>query len=259
VIDVPEGLEVELYRRAAAVVVGRRIARIDVDERVVAGDAALVRGLAGTVVTDVGRRGKMLVLCSAGGALGVHFGMTGRIVVDGAAPIERLSYGAKRDDPAWDRLAVVFAGGGSLRVNDPRRLGRVVVDVDLEALGPDWSEVTKRELARAVGGRRVSIKAVLLDQSALAGLGNLCVDEVLWWSAIDPRRAACDLRPDEVASLHRAIHQRLPSMLRRGGSHTGAISPEVRRAVAACPRDATPLRRDEIAGRTTIWCPHHQR
>ena len=102
------------------------------------------------------------------------------------------------------------------------------------------------------------LKAVLLDQRAIAGLGNMLVDEVLWWSALDPHRPAASLTADEVAALQAAIRRRLPVMLRRGGSHTGTLSPPVRSGEASCERDGTLLRRDTVGGRTTVWCPLHQ-
>ena len=103
-----------------------------------------------------------------------------------------------------------------------------------------------------------SIKAVLLDQRAIAGLGNMLVDEVLWWSGLDPHRPAASLTVDEMTALQAAIRRRLPVMLRRGGSHTGTLSPTVRNGEAWCERDGTPLRRETVGGRTTVWCPLHQ-
>jgi formamidopyrimidine-DNA glycosylase len=103
------------------------------------------------------------------------------------------------------------------------------------------------------------IKSVLLDQHAVAGLGNLCVDEVLWWSDLDPRRTTDSLSPTEVERLATMIRRRLPVMLARGGSTTGVLSPAVRATCPPCERDGTPLERDAIGGRTTIWCPGHQR
>jgi formamidopyrimidine-DNA glycosylase len=100
---------------------------------------------------------------------------------------------------------------------------------------------------------------VLLDQTAVAGLGNMLVDEVLWWAGLDPRRPAASLRPDEVAELQRKIRSRLPVMLRRGGSHTGTLSPAARGAGGLCARDGAPLDRTVVGGRTTLWCPRHQR
>ena len=99
---------------------------------------------------------------------------------------------------------------------------------------------------------------MLLDQTAIAGLGNMLVDEVLWWASLDPHRPAASLDADEVAALQHAIRRRLPVMLRRGGSHTGTLSPPCGRP-AGCPRDGAELRRDVVGGRTTIWCPSHQR
>ena len=100
---------------------------------------------------------------------------------------------------------------------------------------------------------------MLLDQTAVAGLGNMLVDEVLWWAGLDPHRPAASLTADEVAALQRAIRRRLPVMGRRGGSHTGTLSPAVRGAGGPCPRDGAVLRRDVVGGRTTIWCGDHQR
>ena len=130
----------------------------------------------------------------------------------------------------------------------------------LAGLGPDALALTRRQLVAALEGRRAPLKAVLLDQSALAGLGNMLVDEVLWQTGLDPRRPARSLSPDEIAALHRTIRRRLPIMLRRGGSHTGVLSPDLRRAGALVPEGRRrPWPRRVVGGRTTIFCPAHQR
>jgi formamidopyrimidine-DNA glycosylase len=257
---VPEGLEVEIYRRAAVPLVGREIARIDVDERV-AGPGVLERidhELRGATVLAARRIGKQLLLDTDGPTLGIHFGMTGRIVVDGIAAIDELEYGSGRDESRWDRLRVELADGGSMRVNDPRRWSRISLDPDTTGLGPDLLGITHEQLRLAVGGRRRPIKAVLLDQHLIAGLGNLCVDEVLWHARIAPTRHPLDLDDEEVAALHRAVRQHLPAMLERGGSHRGVVSPALRAALPACPDDGAALARDTVGGRTTVWCPAHQ-
>ena len=143
-------------------------------------------------IAGVRRAGKIVLVDTDGPTIGLHFGMTGRVVVDGAAPIARLQYASGRDDPQWDRLRV-FTGGDvpAIRFNDPRRLGRLSLDPDVSALGVDFTSVTAA--ATAPGTRRAqtaAIKTVLLDQTVVAGLGNLCADEVLWWAGIDPRRPA---------------------------------------------------------------------
>ena len=253
----PEGLEAEIWRSALERIVGRTITDAWVDERVA--PPGFVDAVVGTSIDGVRRIGKVVVL--DGPDIGLHFGMTGRIVVDGDAPIDRLQYASGRDDPAWDRLRLFTDGRTvpALRFNDPRRLGRVSIDPDLSGLGVDVTAVSPLRLHRAIGGRHAPIKSVLLDQHAVAGLGNMCADEVLWWAGVDPHRPASSLDEQEIGALARAIRRRLPVMLRRGGSHRGTLSPEVRASCPPCERDGTPLRRDTIGGRTTVWCSGHQR
>jgi formamidopyrimidine-DNA glycosylase len=254
----PEGLEAEIYRRAANRVVGRGIASVVVDELLSAADE-LRHELLGRVVDGTHRRGKHLLLdLDDGRVLGLHFGMTGRLIVDGDLAIERLEYASGRDDPAWDRLRIAFTDGSTLRVNDPRRWATFVLDPDLSRLGPDFMALTPDLLIERLGRRRAALKAILLDQSVVAGFGNMCVDEVLWQTGISPLVPAGELGPDQARAVVAACDEHLPAMLERGGSHTGTISPEVRAAVPPCPRDGGPLRRERVGGRTTVWCPVHQ-
>jgi formamidopyrimidine-DNA glycosylase len=253
-------LEAEIYRRAAERCVGRTIASVAVDERQRAADA-LAASLPGRRIVGARRHGKLVLLdLRPRLVLGLHFGMTGRLVVDGAAPIEALEYGSGRDDAAWDRFVVRFRGRGlgELRVNDPRRWAVFTLDPDTSRLGPDFLDAGERELAAACAGRRAPVKAVLLDQSAIAGYGNMCVDEVLWHAGIAPARPAHLVMPAEIATLAAHARQQLPAMLERGGSHTGVLSPQVRAALPTCPQDGAPMRRDTVGGRTTVWCPAHQ-
>jgi formamidopyrimidine-DNA glycosylase len=263
----PEGLEAEIYRRAAETVVGRTIATVVVDDRQEMA-AELRRVLPRRRVVATRRHGKQVVLdLDDGHALGLHFGMTGRLIVDGRAAIDTLEYASGRDDPAWDRLVLTFrdslcdrpSGDGSmLRVNDPRRWAVFRLDPDLSRLGIDIFDLTVERLAPLLERRRAAIKTVLLDQSVVAGFGNLCVDEVLWQAAISPLAPANSLVSDVVARLVGATAEHVPAMLARGGSHTGTIDPEVRAGLPPCPRDGALLRRDTVGGRTTVWCPAHQ-
>lgn len=253
----PEGLEAEIYRRAAERAVGRTVVSVAVDGRQPSA-MALRTLLPGRTVTGARRAGKHVLVDLDGLTLGLHFGMTGRLIVDGDAAIDRLEYGSARDDPAWDRLVADLDGGGHLRVNDPRRWARFEIDPDVSHLGPDFLTLRARDLAQALAGRRAPVKAVLLDQSAVAGFGNMCVDEVLWHAGIDPARPAGSLDADETAAIASVSHRRLPAMLRLGGSHTGTIDPAARAVLPPCRRDGTPLRRSTVAGRTTVWCPAHQ-
>ena len=269
---VPEILEVETYRRQAVEVVGRTIVHVDApDAWFVKGTepAEVVATITGRRVVRVRRRGKLLVLDLGDPGepvgtgddvvrLGLRFGMTGRLIVDGAAAIDRLEYSSGRDDPAWDRFVLGFGDGTELRVRDPRRLGGVSLEPDEDRLGPDALAVTGPELAAALGTSTAPLKARLLDQAGVAGIGNLLADEILWRAGLDPARPAGGLGQDELAALHGAVHDVLRDLTARGGSHTG----DVRQAAALdglCPRDGASLVRRQVGGRTTLSCPVHQR
>ncbi len=256
----PEALEAEIWKVAIGELVGRRITSARVDERVAPGD--FEQRTAGCTITGVRRAGKVVLVDTDGPTIGLHFGMTGRIIVDGRSPIERLEYASGRDDPSWDRLVVSTrpscAGAVALRFNDPRRFGHISLDPDVSHLGVDVFDVSADALTSALARRRAPIKAALLDQRVVAGLGNLCVDEVLWWAGVDPHRPADQVDAVQMAAIVNAIRRRLPIMLRRGGSTTGQLSPHVRAALPPCPRDGEPLSRAPIGGRTTVWCRRHQ-
>ena len=254
----PEGLEAEIYRRSADHVVGRRIVDVDVDDHQ-AMASELRRTLPGRSVVAARRRGKYVLLeLDDGGVLGLHFGMTGRLIVDGVSAIERLEYASGRDDPAWNRLVVAFADDTTLRVNDPRRWAVFALDPELDRLGPDFLALDPERLHDRFARRRAAVKTILLDQSVVAGFGNMCVDEVLWQAGIAPTAPANSLDRERCVELVAACGEHLPAMLERGGSHTGTLDPAVRAAVPPCPRDGAPMRREAVGGRTTIWCPVHQ-
>jgi formamidopyrimidine-DNA glycosylase len=255
---VPEVLEVELTRRASADLVGHAIVSIERTDPLAVAEGVDVE-VPGSRIEAIGRHGKWLLLRTDGAVVGVHFGMTGRLLVDDWAAIDHLAYSSLSRDPVWDRWAVRLDDGRRVRLHDPRRLGRVRLDPDLSRLGPDVLTLSRAELGRALQGRRAPVKAVLLDQGAIAGLGNLLVDECLWWASLDPRRRADTLSRTELETLQRTIRRRLPIMMRRGGSHTGTLSPAVRAVVGSCPRDGGPLARTTVGGRTSVWCPSHQR
>jgi formamidopyrimidine-DNA glycosylase len=254
---VPEILEVERYRLAAEPLTGRTIRAVDAPDlwylKRGLTPAELTSALTGQRVEGIRRRGKLLMVDTNGPVLGLRFGMTGRLLVDGGAPVAGLEYGPERMDPAWRRLELSFVEGGSLAIDDARRLGGVELWPDEAALGPDALSISRRQLAEALHGGRAPIKAALLDQTRVAGIGNLLADEVLWRAGIDPARLAGSLDADEVTVLHRVLQ-----LMRRGGSHTGDLQ-LARQRGAMCPRDGTPLERRRIGGRTTYSCPAHQR
>ena len=256
----PEGLEAEIWRTSISEVVGRRIVDAWVDDRVA--PPGFAPAVVGSRVTAVRRAGKVVVIETSGPSIGLHFGMTGRIVVDGRSSIGQLEYASVRDEPSWDRLKIYTGrrSGGvpAIRMSDPRRFGRISLDPDLTHLGIDIFAVTGARLAPRLARRKTAVKAALLDQTVVAGLGNLCVDEVLWWAGIDPHRPADSIDAVEIGNLATTIRRRLPIMLRRGGSNTGTIDPSLRRSLGPCPRDGAELRRGVVGGRTTVWCGRHQ-
>lgn len=260
----PEVLEVELYRRSAATVIGRRVTAVRDDDPIVVSPAGGLGSLIGAVVKDVRRHGKVLAIVFSADAtpdrtIELHFGMTGRLIVDGRAALDSLVYGAS-DDERWQRFALGF-DDGSLVLSDPRRFGRVrmVEEPSARDLGPDVIDVSRTVFVDRVGtGVRRSIKAVLLDQRVVAGLGNMLVDEILLRAAIDPRCPVGDLERYVLGDIHHTMAVVLPELLARGGSHAGLLSHTLRRPEAPCPVDGTPLVRMTVAGRTSFVCPRHQ-
>ncbi len=114
--------------------------------------------------------------------------MTGRIVVDEPPP-ERAW---------WDRFTVEFADGGRMALRDRRRLGRAVLEPDLSTLGPDAAEVGRKAFRERVGRGTSPLKARIMDQRVIAGVGNLLADETLWRAYLSPLRPAGELSEDEL-------------------------------------------------------------
>jgi formamidopyrimidine-DNA glycosylase len=194
----PELLEVEYFRRLAERCAGRTILHIDVPDAHALADGRSPRSLRQAVVgrrIELARRhGKLLVLETDGPALGLRFGMTGGLVVDGELAIDRLLYSPGTFGTAWVRFGIRF-DEGELLFHDPRRFGRVSLDPDESRMGPDAMAVTAAELGRALATRGPApgpaLKARLLDQSAIAGIGNLLGDEILWRASLAPSRPGC--------------------------------------------------------------------
>jgi formamidopyrimidine-DNA glycosylase len=259
---VPELVEVERYRILAEGVLGRPIASVSSPDpwflKGVATAELLEGFLVGNRFSAARRIGKLLMLdVERGPVVGIRFGMTGTLLVDGDSAVEQLLYTPTRMEAAWERWSVGFAGGGRMVVHDPRRLGGISLDPDASALGPDASSVGVAGLAAALAGSSAPLKARLLDQSRLAGVGNLIADEVLWRSGLSPLRPASSLSSPEVRRLHRNLIRTLADLNERGGSHLGDLMDE-RRPGGVCPKDGSPLTRSTVGGRTSWWCPAHQ-
>jgi formamidopyrimidine-DNA glycosylase len=270
---VPELPEVEFYRRLAeSSALGRPIAAVQAADTwyLKGGIDAATLGLAlvGRRFVAARRIGKLALLdtdLGGGGAdgggggvtLGLRFGMTGRLIVDGVAGVDQLLYSSVGVDPRWERFAVVFADGGRMSMLDPRRLGGVMLDPDESRLGTDLLTLTPASLRRALGTSTSPLKARLMDQARIAGIGNLIADEALWRAGLDPARPACSLTAAEIRRLARHLAATTSDFIAGGGSHTGELLP-ARVRDGRCPRDGHPLLRRTIGGRTTYSCPHHQ-
>jgi formamidopyrimidine-DNA glycosylase len=260
---VPEILEVEAARKVLeARALDREIAKVHAPDtwfmKRGTTAAALRHALVGNAFTAARRRGKQIVLDTRDPdvRVGVHLGMSGRVLVDDQEAGDPLVYASNRRTPRWHRFGVRFADGGDFMLRDPRRLGAVELDPDESRLGPDAMTLSLAELDRALDLRTAPIKAVLMDQHRVAGLGNLLTDEVLWRAGIDPARSASTVDTDQRRVLHKAIRTTLRTLDRRGGSHTGDMPRTLDRP---CPRDGSIVRRGKVGGRTTYWCPLHQR
>lgn len=271
----PELPEVETIRaQLAERIPGRTFTRVEVyDPKLVSPEDPewFADGVAGRRIEGVDRRGKYLLIeLDDGRTLAVHLRMTGRLHWQAGAP-----------DPGERFLRARFHldDGSSLTFGDMRRFGRAwLVDGDprereaywrarvgVEPLAPRF---TARLLAELLEGRRGPIKAVLLNQALVAGLGNMYVDEALFAARIHPLRPAGDLDPDEVRRLHRAIRDRLAAAVAAGGAsidsyrdglgEKGSMQDLLRvhlHAGEPCPRCGTTIRKTRVAQRGTYWCP----
>lgn len=258
----PELAEIEHYRVLLARAKGREICKVRVtDPRYLSQglSASSFSGLLrGRSFDRVSRTGKLLVLSIAASdhKLGLHLGMNGHLLLDGEDPVGPVPHRGE-DGAVWDRVVISFCDRGDLRVRDPRRFGRVMLDPDLSRLGPDVLILTEPQLRSALAGSREPVKARLLDQTHVAELGNLTVDEALWLAGINPRRPAASLAPTEIHELHNSLLATAHASIERGASRAGAFVVQ-RHDGGICPQDGTALRSVRIRGRSSWFCPKHQ-
>ena len=264
----PELPEVESARsvieRAA---LGRLIVDVDDSDSYVCRPHApgeIKAALVGRRLAAAHRRGKSLWCDTSdnGPVLGIHLGMSGKIVIadadggeiDGGDYWER---GRLPGDYRWSRFALSFEDGGRLLLVDPRRLGRITLDPRLDRLGPDAATITAAAFKTALATGTAPVKARLLDQHAVAGIGNLLADEILWRARVHPAKPVDELEPREVARIAKATRDAVGAALANGGVHTLTVIP-FRRPGASCPRDRAPMAKGTVGGRTTWWCTAEQ-
>ena len=268
----PELPEVEtVVRGLAPELVGRRVVAVEVRERRLRGGVAttFAARLRGRTVTALGRRGKYLLATLDDGRFWlVHLGMTGRLTLAAAGVAAE----------PHDHIVVRLDDGRLLTYNDPRRFGRLAVIAaaalaaetgdGVDPLDPAFTPVVLFGLTR---GRRTSIKALLMDQRRIAGLGNIYVNEILFHAGIRPGRRAAVLRRADCERIVRATRAVLAAAIRGGGSsisdyRDGLGRPgwfQIRhrvydRAGRPCGTCGTPIRTRVIVGRSSFYCPRCQ-
>lgn len=271
----PELPEVEnLRRQLAASVVGHTITAVDLaadspSPVAIPSPEAFVRAVAGRRLVDVGRRGKYLLLAlDDGSTLAVHLRMSGGLLHRPPGAIA---------DP-YLRATLRLDDGSELRFTDVRKFGRLwhVPEAGLvvDGLGvePLTADFTAEALGALLSRRRAPVKSVLLDQRAVAGLGNVYADEALFDAGVNPRRLACDLSRREVMRVHAAVRRVLWTAIDNGGTslrdyrglegEAGRHQHELQvygRAEQPCRRCGRPVCRASVGGRSAHFCPRCQR
>ncbi len=254
-----------------AKLVGRVIARVQVFYPRIIAEPTTARfrtRLTGLTVTGIRRRGKYIILDLSGPThLLVHLRMTGHLYLDAGKP--------RRG--AHDHVVLALSDGRRLRYHDPRKFGRFFL-VDnpekiLARLGPEplSRTFTAKALTRLMVPRRRMLKPLLLDQTFIAGMGNIYVDEALWQAKLHPCRNTATLDAIEIKRLHRAIRRVLRQGIRNkgttlGGGETGFSSATgrrgsnkkqlriFRRTDMPCPRCRGPVRRLIVGQRSSFVC-----
>ncbi len=288
----PELPEVETVRRGlTAVMEGRRITAVEVRRR----DLRIplpedfADALVGRTVARLGRRAKYLVFeLDDGTALLVHLGMSGRMLIDRpetdeTGVIGRYSH-ASGAGAAHEHVVFEVGNGTLIRFRDPRRFGLMALTRTedlathklLAGLGPEptGAEFTGAVLAAALAGKKTPIKAALLDQRVVAGLGNIYVCESLFLAGISPRRMAASVQGARARRLVEAIHAVLDAAILAGGStlrdhvapdgeigyfqHSFRVYDREGVPCPGCTCDSV-VRRVVQSGRSTFFCPKRQR
>lgn len=254
----PELPEVEtVVRTIAPYLIGRRIVEARFTSRFVTpgNRAKLERKIAGRRVESVRRRGKFIVISLDEGVLVVHLGMTGKLLA--AGPATKHTYG------------VFTLDDGVLLYTDSRQFGRIEWgDARVQRLGPEPLEIGLAEFSARLKTRKTRIKALLLNQAFLAGMGNIYVDEALFAAGIHPLASASRLSAKRAGRLHQAMVEILTLAIEnRGSSVSDYVDADGNRGDyqtlhrvygregEGCVNCGTAIKKAVVAGRGTHYCP----
>jgi formamidopyrimidine-DNA glycosylase len=254
----PELGDVEGFRRIAERLAGSRIVRVEVlDAGVLRNSTArhFASALRGRRIEDAHRTGKWLVVATDGPSLVFHFGMTGSLYL----------VGEDHDEERHQHDRVVFTTPkGELRYRDLRKLQGIFLAADtrhideiIGPIGPDALDISAKDFRARLDSKRSTIKSALMDQTRVAGLGNMLSDEILWRSRIHPGRPTEFLSDTEWQVLHRAARSTLRSAARAGHTPRGPrwLTSARWDETALCSTCGSELKRTKIAARTAVWCP----
>ena len=261
----PEFVEAEAYRRTLDPVIGERVDIVEIpavrmlrrDET----DVDVVRSaIEDAVITETRRIGKaVLIDMSSGHTAALAFGLRGRLLLDGGTADASGRWHERSARPDHIRFRM-HLGNHVVELEDQLRLATVEIDVDESKFGTDVMRLDKRELRELLSRSDAAIKTVLMDQRRVAGIGNLIADEMLYQGKVDPRRPASDVTGDALDDLWLGIRRTRDRVLVRNGSHHGVlIQSGARERGEICPRCGVEMRRITVGGRTTYFCPSHQR
>lgn len=239
----------------------RTIERVELGEDVtyitLPGDNERAR-LVGRQFTETRRHGKNIFIGSKTGPwMAVHLGMTGRLI----------PFDAPDDPPSKTKLLVRFEGQRRLAFRCPRKLGkiRIIDDVDAfieeQGLGPDALIISRKQFSNALGDSRSPIKAALMDQGKLAGIGNLWSDEVLFQTGIAPTISADALGEDRLENVRRAMQEILKTVVATDATYAELPDDWLirhREKGRPCPRCSGRIANAKIGGRTAYFCTKHQ-
>lgn len=260
----PELPDVEVYRRyLSATSLHQRIDRVHLESpELLVGTSpqGLGRALHGRSLEEAQRHGKYLFAEVSGGRwLVMHFGMSGEL---------RYFKRGEEDEPDYTQCLLLFGNGFNLAYVAPRKLGMIGLVaspqwlVEEKELGPDAMALDMDAFREQAAGRRGGVKSWLMDQSSIAGIGNIYSDEILFQAQIHPKRPVNDLDEDALARLYRAMRSVLERAVTAGADPSAMPSDFLlphREPDGRCPRCDTPLESIQAGGRTAWFCPRCQK